>query len=144
MSVQHIIVVGGGRRIFAAITAAEAGARVTLLERGPQLLSKGAHLRRWTLQCDSCLFRWARVRDALSARRQALIGAFKRFQASDTVAWFEARAAFKTGATGGCFRSRMIPQPSLSVWSVRRVKQEFRCGRTLAWIQCGGRRMALN
>ena len=41
MSGPKVIVIGGGAAgFFGAITAAEAGADVTLLERGPQFLSK--------------------------------------------------------------------------------------------------------
>ena len=100
-----IIIVGGGAAgFFAAITAAEAGAEVTLLEKGPQFLSKvrisGGGRCNVTHACfDGREFVTRYPRGALE-----LIGPFQRFQAADTVAWFEARGvALKTEADGRMF-----------------------------------------
>ncbi|MSU20589.1 MAG: NAD(P)/FAD-dependent oxidoreductase [Pedosphaera sp.] len=94
MSSRRIIVVGGGAAgFFAAITCAEArrDAKVTLIEKGPQFLSKvrisGGGRCNVTHACFD-------ARD-LTARfprgERALIAPFQRFQSRDTVAWFEAR-----------------------------------------------------
>ena len=107
MNRRQIIVVGGGAAgFFAAITAAEASpdVRVMLLERGPQFLSKvrisGGGRCNVTHDCfESRTFATRYPRG-----EQALIGAFKRFQASDTVAWFESRGVkLKTESDGRMF-----------------------------------------
>jgi predicted Rossmann fold flavoprotein len=107
MNSRDIIVVGGGAAgFFAAITAAEAApeVRVTLLERGPQLLAKvrisGGGRCNVTHSCfDSREFAHRYPRG-----EQALIGPLKRFQASDTVAWFAARGVpLKTESDGRMF-----------------------------------------
>jgi predicted flavoprotein YhiN len=107
MSSRRVIVVGGGAAgFFAAITCAEAApeAEVTVLERGPQFLAKvrisGGGRCNVTHACFD-------VR-ALTARYPrggpALLGPFKNFQASDTVAWFESRGVkLKTEADGRMF-----------------------------------------
>lgn len=102
---QHIIVVGGGAAgFFAAITAAEAGARVTLLERGPQLLSKVRISGGGRCNVTHACFDAREFTTRYPRGGQALIGAFKRFQASDTVAWFEARGVkLKTESDGRMF-----------------------------------------
>jgi predicted Rossmann fold flavoprotein len=104
---QRILIVGGGAAgFFAAITCAEAApdADVTVLERGPQFLQKvrisGGGRCNVTHHCFD-------PRE-LSARYprggRALIGLFRRFQARDTVEWFEARGvALKTEADGRMF-----------------------------------------
>src|SRR5256885_11354145 len=94
MSSPRIIVAGGGAAgFFAAITCAAAApaAKITLLEKGPQFLSKvrisGGGRCNVTYACFA-----ARELSARFPRGgPALIGPFQRFQASDTVAWFEAR-----------------------------------------------------
>ena len=94
MSARRVIVAGGGAAgFFGAILCAEAapGAEVILLERGSHFLSKvrisGGGRCNVTHACFD-------ARD-LTARyprgEHALIAPFQRFQASDTVAWFEAR-----------------------------------------------------
>src|SRR2546423_12972055 len=107
MSSRRVIVVGGGAAgFFAAIRCAEAAPdiEVTLLEKGPKFLSKvrisGGGRCNVTHSCFD-------VRE-LTARfprgDQALIAPFHRFQASDTVAWFEARGVkLKTERDGRMF-----------------------------------------
>lgn len=108
---NEIVVIGGGAAgFFGAIAAAracaEAGkeARVTLLEKGPQFLTKvrisGGGRCNVTHACFDAR--------ALSTRyprgERALISPFSRFQPTDTIAWFAARGvALKTEADGRMF-----------------------------------------
>lgn len=105
MTAPHTIVVGGGAAgFFAAIIAAEAGARVTLLERGPQLLAKVRISGGGRCNVTHACFDGREFTTRYPRGGQALIGAFRRFQASDTVAWFEARGVkLKTEADGRMF-----------------------------------------
>src|SRR5260221_2198090 len=94
MALRRVIVAGGGAAgFFAAITCAEAmpQAEVAVLEKGPRFLSKvrisGGGRCNVTHACFD-----AREASARYPRGgQALIGPFQRFQARDTVEWFEAR-----------------------------------------------------
>jgi hypothetical protein len=91
---SRIVIAGGGAAgVFAAITCAEAApdAEVTILEKSAQFLSKvkisGGGRCNVTHACFDArelAFRYPRG-------EKALLVPFKRFQASDTVAWFEAR-----------------------------------------------------
>jgi predicted Rossmann fold flavoprotein len=104
---SRIVIVGGGAAgFFAAITCAEAApdAEVIILEKSAQFLSKvkisGGDRCNVTHACFD-------VRE-LSVRyprgERALLSPFKRFQASDTVAWFEARGVkLKTEGDGRMF-----------------------------------------
>lgn len=105
MGLHQIVIVGGGAAgFFAAITAAEAGARVTLLERGPQFLSKVRISGGGRCNVTHACFDGREFATRYPRGGQALIGAFKRFQASDTVAWFEARGVrLKTEGDGRMF-----------------------------------------
>jgi predicted Rossmann fold flavoprotein len=94
MSSRQIIVVGGGAAgFFAAITCAEAlpDAKVTILERGPEFLSKvrisGGGRCNVTHKC----FDPRDFATRFPRGEKELIGPFQRFQARDTVAWFAAR-----------------------------------------------------
>jgi predicted Rossmann fold flavoprotein len=107
MTERRIIVVGGGAAgFFAAITAAEASpdAHVTLLERGPQLLAKVRISGGGRCNVTHSLFDSREFTTRYPRGEQALIGAFKRFQASDTVAWFASRGVqLKTESDGRMF-----------------------------------------
>jgi predicted Rossmann fold flavoprotein len=88
----NVVVVGGGAAgFFAAITAAEAGARVTLLERGPQFLSKVRISGGGRCNVTHACFEPREFTRRYPRGDRELIGPFHRFQARDTVAWFEAR-----------------------------------------------------
>jgi predicted flavoprotein YhiN len=136
MSSRRVIVVGGGAAgFFAAITCAEAApdAEVTVLERGPQFLSKvrisGGGRCNVTHACfDAC---------ELTARYprggRALLAPFKNFQASDTVAWFESRGVkLKTEADGRLFpvsdSSETIINCLLHTARAAKVKLRLNCG----------------
>lgn len=94
MRVRRIMVVGGGAAgFFAAITCAEAdpAAEVTILERGPQFLSKVRISGGGRCNVTHACFDARELTTRYPRGERALIAPFKRFQASDTVAWFEAR-----------------------------------------------------
>ena len=136
MNSRQIIVVGGGAAgFFAAITAAEASpdVRVTLLERGPQFLSKvrisGGGRCNVTHDC----FESREFAARYPRGEQALIGAFKRFQASDTVAWFAARGVkLKTESDG-----RMFPVTDNSETIVECLLNAARAAGVVMRTNCG-------
>jgi predicted Rossmann fold flavoprotein len=107
METQRVIVVGGGAAgVFAAITCAEAApqAQVTVLEKGPQFLSKvrisGGGRCNVTHHC----FEARELAARFPRGAQELIGPFQRFQARDTVQWFESRGVkLKTESDGRMF-----------------------------------------
>ncbi len=107
MKRQRAIVVGGGAAgIFAAITCAEAApqAEVTVLEKSPRFLSKvrisGGGRCNVTHHC----FEPRELAARFPRGAQELIGAFQRFQARDTVRWFESRGVkLKTEKDGRMF-----------------------------------------
>src|SRR2546428_7813197 len=107
MSSRRVVVVGGGAAGFlAAITCAEAApdAAVTLVERGPQFLSKVRISGGGRCNVTHACFDAREMATRFPRGEQALIGPFRRFQASDTVAWFEARGVrLKTESDGRMF-----------------------------------------
>jgi predicted Rossmann fold flavoprotein len=107
MSSGKIAIAGGGAAgLFAAIACAEAASSrpVHVFEKGPQFLSKvrisGGGRCNVTHACfDPREFSLSYPRGG-----QALIAPFYRFQAADTVAWFEARGVkLKAEADGRMF-----------------------------------------
>ncbi len=104
---SRVVIVGGGAAgFFAAIAVAEANpaAAVTVLERGPQFLQKvrisGGGRCNVTHHC----FEPRELSARYPRGGRALIGMFRRFQARDTVAWFEARGVtLKTESDGRMF-----------------------------------------
>src|SRR5437867_6673697 len=94
MSKRRVIVAGGGAAgFFAAITCAEAApdAGVTLLERGPQFLSKVRISGGGRCNVTHACFEPRELAARFPRGEQALIAPFQRFQANDTAAWFESR-----------------------------------------------------
>ncbi len=105
MGTEQIIVVGGGAAgFFAAITAAEHGAPVTILEKTSRFLDKvrisgGGRCNVTHAGFDSRDFATRYPRG-----EKALLGPFVKFSARDTVAWFESRGVkLKTEADGRMF-----------------------------------------
>jgi predicted Rossmann fold flavoprotein len=95
---------GGAAGFFAAITAAEAGAAVTLLEGGPHFLAKVRISGGGRCNVTHACFEPREFTKRYPRGSQELIGPFHRFQATDTVAWFEARGVpLKTEADGRMF-----------------------------------------
>jgi hypothetical protein len=107
MRSQRIIVVGGGAAgFFAAITCAEAApdAGVTVLERGPQFLSKARISGGGRCNVTHACFDARELAACYPRGGRALLAPFKHFQASDTVAWFESRGVkLKTESDGRMF-----------------------------------------
>ena len=94
MSSRRVVVAGGGAAGFlAAVTCAEAapGAEVLLFEQGPQFLSKVRISGGGRCNVTHACFDAREFAAHYPRGSQALIGPFQRFQASDTVAWFESR-----------------------------------------------------
>src|SRR5436853_3591773 len=94
MNVRRIIIVGGGAAgFFAAITCAEAApaTEVIILERTAQFLSKVRISGGGRCNVTHACFDARELTKRYPRGERALIAPFHRFQASDTVAWFEAR-----------------------------------------------------
>lgn len=88
---QNIVVVGGGAAgFFGAITAARTypQAKVTLLEGSRQTLSKVRISGGGRCNVTHACFEAKELVQNYPRGGKALIGAFTRFQAKDTVAWF--------------------------------------------------------
>src|SRR5215470_8696620 len=104
---RRVIVVGGGAAgFFAAITCAEAapGTEVIVLEKGPQFLSKVRISGGGRCNVTHACFDARELAARFPRGGQALIGPFQRFQARDTVEWFEARGVkLKTEEDGRMF-----------------------------------------
>ena len=107
MSLEKIIVVGGGAAgFFAAITCAEGApdAEILLLEKGPQFLSKVRISGGGRCNVTHACFDGRELTSRFPRGEQALIAPFQRFQASDTIAWFESRGVkLKTERDGRMF-----------------------------------------
>ena len=104
---RDVIIIGGGAAgVFAAITCAEAcpQATVTVLERGPQLLSKVRISGGGRCNVTHACFDPRELSSFYPRGAQALLGPFARFQPSDTIAWFESRGvSLKTEPDGRMF-----------------------------------------
>src|SRR5215470_15616011 len=104
---RRVIVVGGGAAgFFAAITCAEAapGTEVIVLEKGPQFLSKVRISGGGRCNVTHACFDARELAERFPRGGQALIGPFQRFQARDTVEWFESRGVkLKTESDGRMF-----------------------------------------
>ena len=107
MSSRRVVVAGGGAAgFFAAITCAQAapGAEVTLLEKGPQFLSKVRISGGGRCNVTHACFETRELASYYPRGEQALIGPFHAFQTSDTVEWFQTRGVkLKTERDGRMF-----------------------------------------
>jgi hypothetical protein len=107
VSAPRIIIVGGGAAgFFAGITCAEAkpDADVTILEKSSQFLSKVRVSGGGRCNVTHACFDARDFATRFPRGEQPLIGPFQRFQARDTVAWFEARGVkLKTESDGRMF-----------------------------------------
>jgi predicted Rossmann fold flavoprotein len=91
---KRIVIAGGGAAgFFAAIAAAEADprARVDLLEKSPELLSKVSISGGGRCNVTHHCFDVERLVQNYPRGARELIGPFHRFQPRDTVNWFESR-----------------------------------------------------
>ena len=107
MSRRQIVIAGGGAAgFFAAIICAEAApdAEVTILEKGAQFLSKVKISGGGRCNVTHACFDARELTARYPRGERALLAPFKRFQASDTVEWFEARGVkLKTENDGRMF-----------------------------------------
>ena len=107
MSSRRVVVAGGGAAgFFAAVTCAQAApdAEVTLLEKGPQFLSKVRISGGGRCNVTHACFEAREFAAHYPRGGQALIGPLQCFQASDTVTWFETRGVkLKTEGDGRMF-----------------------------------------
>jgi predicted Rossmann fold flavoprotein len=103
----HIVVAGGGAAGFlAAIACAEAapGLEIILLEKGPQFLSKVRISGGGRCNVTHACFDPREFAAHYPRGEQEMIGLLQRFQARDTVAWFESRGVkLKTERDGRMF-----------------------------------------
>lgn len=110
---RRIVIVGGGAAgFFSAVTCAEAApdAEVIILEKGAQFLSKVKISGGGRCNVTHACFDPRELSARYPRGERALFAPFKHFQASDTVAWFEARGVkLKTENDG-----RMFPVSDLS------------------------------
>ncbi len=104
---QVVVVGGGAAGFFGAITCAEAlqgHGSVSLLERGPQFLQKVKISGGGRCNVTHSCFEPKELAKRYPRGGPALIGAFHRFQAADTVKWFETRGVeLKTEPDGRMF-----------------------------------------
>ncbi len=137
MTQPIIIVVGGGAAgFFAAITCAEAlqgHGTVIVLERGPQFLQKVKISGGGRCNVTHSCFEPKELVKRFPRGERALIGAFHRFQAADTVKWFESRGVrLKTEADGRMFpttdQSQTIIECLMKSASAAGVKLIANCG----------------
>ncbi len=104
---RRIVIAGGGAAgFFAAITCAEAvpHAEIILLEKGAQFLSKVKISGGGRCNVTHACFDARELTARYPRGERALLAPFKRFQASDTIAWFESRGVkLKTEDDGRMF-----------------------------------------
>jgi predicted Rossmann fold flavoprotein len=107
MSSRRVVVAGGGAAgFFAAITCAQAAPEieVTLLEKGPQFLSKVRISGGGRCNVTHACFQARELAAHYPRGEQALIAPFHAFQVRDTVEWFGSRGvALKTEKDGRMF-----------------------------------------
>src|SRR3954463_643480 len=107
MSERRIVIVGGGAAgFFAAITCAEASTSnsITLLEKGPQFLSKVRISGGGRCNVTHACFDPRELSSHYPRGGRALLGPFTVFQPRDTISWFENRGVkLKTEDDGRIF-----------------------------------------
>jgi len=106
MSERIVIVGGGAAGFFAAITCAQAapGARITLIEKTAQFLSKVRISGGGRCNVTHACFDPRELADHYPRGGPALVGSFHTFQPRHTIAWFESRGVkLKTEADGRIF-----------------------------------------
>ena len=133
---QRVVIIGGGAAgIFAAIACAEAAqdVEVVVYEKGPHLLQKvkisGGGRCNVTHNC----FEPRALTTRYPRGERALISPFHKFQASDTVSWFEQRGVkLKPEADG-----RMFPTTDSSQTIIDCLLHEAKTTGVILRTNCG-------
>jgi hypothetical protein len=136
MNRQRIVIVGGGAAgFFAALACAEAqsGAEIVVLEKTSQFLSKVKISGGGRCNATHADFDAREFSKRFPRGERALISAFGKFQASDTVAWFESRGVkLKIESDGRMFpmtdSSQTIIDCLLNAAQKAGVKLKANCG----------------
>ncbi len=103
-AVSVAVIGGGAAGYFGAIRAAELGATVKIYEKSSQTLAKVRISGGGRCNVTQACFDPRQMSTAYPRGGRALIGAFHRFQARDTMDWFEARGvALKIEKDGRVF-----------------------------------------
>jgi predicted Rossmann fold flavoprotein len=104
---KRVVIAGGGAAgVFAAIACAEAapGLEICVFEKGPELLAKVRISGGGRCNVTHACFEPREFARRFPRGERALIGAFQKFQAADTVEWFESRGVkLKTERDGRMF-----------------------------------------
>lgn len=137
----RVVVVGGGAAgFFGAIACAEAlqgRGSVTILERGTNGLQKVKISGGGRCNVTHSCFEPKELAKRYPRGGPALIGAFHRFQAEDTVKWFEARGVvLKTEADG-----RMFPTTDQSQTIIHCLMESARAAGVELRTNCGVERV---
>ena len=133
---SRIVIVGGGAAgFFAALACADAGftGEIIILEKTSRFLSKVKISGGGRCNVTHACFNEREFATRYPRGNRALIAPLKRFQASDTVAWFEARGVkLKTESDGRMFpvtdSSQTIIDCLMNAARTRRAQLRTDCG----------------
>jgi len=136
MNPQRIVIVGGGAAgFFAALACAESqsGAEISILEKTSQFLSKVKISGGGRCNVTHADFDVREFSKRFPRGERALISAFGKFQARDTVAWFESRGVkLKIESDGRMFpttdSSQTIIDCLLNAAQKAGIKLKTNCG----------------
>ncbi len=141
----RVIVIGGGAAgFFGAIACAEAGGpEVRILEKGPEVLGKVRISGGGRCNVTHACFEPSELAKGYPRGKKSLLGPFHRWQAKETVAWFESRGEkLKTEADGRIFPvsddSRTVIECLTREARARGVEWRTKCGVTAVHVQPGG------
>jgi len=146
MNPQRIVIIGGGAAgFFAALACAElrSGAEILILEKTSQVLSKVKISGGGRCNVTHADFDAREFSKRFPRGERALISAFGKFQASDTVAWFESRGVkLKIENDGRMFpttdSSQTIIDCVLNAAQKAGIKLKTNCGVESAVKKSGG------
>lgn len=134
-SIDILVIGGGAAGFFGAITAAEADPdlKIVILERGSQPLTKVRVSGGGRCNVTHACFEPRPLSTRYPRGERALLSAFSKFQASDTVAWFHAKGVeLKTESDGRMFpitdSSETIVNCLLRAAADKGVELRTRCG----------------
>src|SRR5271154_5387077 len=136
MNSERIVIVGGGAAgFFAALACAEmrSGAEIFILEKTSQFLSKVKISGGGRCNVTHADFDAREFSKRFPRGERALISAFGKFQAADTVAWFESRGVkLKIESDGRMFpttdSSQTIIDCLLNAAQKAGIKLKTNCG----------------